>query len=486
VALLAGLSGANAQAPASGPALGGAGSFPLSFIVPGTNTALHVGGYVELDTYRDSSAFSNSATLGAIDNLGVTSTELEGGGIGPNPPAHTNHGAWRWTAQSSRVDIETRTPSAYGEIKTFIELDFGGSAASESNVVTGGPSQSTGTTSTPITQFSVARLKQAYGTLGPWLFGQAVSNFADLAAWADTLDAPVEAGGFMAVAHFRQQQIRYTQLFSNGISAALSVEANASAGDFATAGTGAGPATWNDFNAPNFAERWPALVGTVRIDQPWGHTAFHAVVAQDRFENTGLTTTVGGAAINTSVPSGGHLSNWGYQLSETGHLNTWGKDKFTWQIQYGQGAGQYTGAGSAYATQWFEGLICSVGPVGTAGTAAAAVGGSVICSTPRVAGINAGYSHWWNDTWRSGLGAGFDMVSRPNAAGDWGDAGITAATANALSTLARKDWTVSANLMWTPVPGVQLGIEDEQMFRTVWSGAHGGDNRVKGQALFSF
>ncbi len=297
----------------------------------------------------------------------------------------------------------------------------------------------------------------------------------------------------MEVAQFRQQQVRYTQLFANGISASASIEANASAGEFASAGTGANPSTWNDFNAPNFAERWPALVGTVRIDQPWGHTAFHAVVAQDRFDNTGLTNAVGGAtgpAINSSIPSGGHLSHWGYQLSETGHLNTWGKDKFTWQIQYGQGAGQYTGAGSAYATQWYEGLICSVASPGataaTSGTGAGPGTGSVACSTPRVAGINVGYSHWWNDTWRSGLGAGFDMVSRPNAAGDWGDGGITAATANALATLARKDWTVSANLLWTPVAGVQLGIEDEEMFRTVWSGAHGGDNRVKGQALFAF
>ena len=43
VALLAGLNVANAQAPAPSAPLSGAGSFPGSFIVPGTQTSIHVG-----------------------------------------------------------------------------------------------------------------------------------------------------------------------------------------------------------------------------------------------------------------------------------------------------------------------------------------------------------------------------------------------------------------------------------------------------------
>ncbi len=284
-ALLAGVPHAQAQAPAPGAALSGAGSFPNSFIVPGTNTSLHVGGFVELDTYYDTSAFGNASSIGAIDNFGVTSTELEGTGIAGNPAGHTNHGAWRWTAQNSRVDLETRTPSPYGEIKTFIEMDFGGSVGSLSGV-NGTATAATGTLSAPVSQFTGARLKQAYGTLGPWLFGQAASNFADLAAWPDTLDAPVEAGGEMGVAEFRQPQIRYTQLFPGGISASGSVESFASSGEFATAHSGAGPVNWNDFNSSSFSERLPALTGTVRIDQPWGHAAFHVAVAEEEFRSS--------------------------------------------------------------------------------------------------------------------------------------------------------------------------------------------------------
>ncbi len=350
-------------------------------------------------------------------------------------------------------------------------MDFGGSVGSLSGV-NGTATAATGTLSAPVSQFTGARLKQAYGTLGPWLFGQAASNFADLAAWPDTLDAPVEAGGEMGVAEFRQPQIRYTQLFPGGISASGSVESFASAGEFATAHSGAGPVNWNDFNSSSFSERLPALTGTVRIDQPWGHAAFHVAVAEEEFRSLGLSSGLPPAATDTTLPNGGHLSAWGYQTSFTGHLNTIGKDKFTWQLAYGQGASQYTWAGSAFATQWDEGLICSV----TAAT------NSVVCSQPRVMGVNVGYSHWWTDTWRSGLAFGYDQVSKPNAAGDW----LAATAGGGLSTLAHHDYTATGNLLWTPVAGVQLGLEYEWMHRTVWSGAHGGDNRIKGQALFSF
>src|SRR5215472_7495150 len=53
VALLAGASGAHAQgAP-------GAGSFPGSFLVPGTQTSFKVGGYIKFDYTYDFGQFMN-------------------------------------------------------------------------------------------------------------------------------------------------------------------------------------------------------------------------------------------------------------------------------------------------------------------------------------------------------------------------------------------------------------------------------------------
>src|SRR5580692_2342636 len=118
IALLVGLSEANAQAPAPAAPLSGAGSFPLSFIVPGTNTSLHVGGFVQMDLRYDFSSFGNSTSPGADFNLNVTGVAIEGNGTGQcfsNTPAaaaacgpaagHSNHGNLYFTAQSSRLQF---------------------------------------------------------------------------------------------------------------------------------------------------------------------------------------------------------------------------------------------------------------------------------------------------------------------------------------------------------------------------------------------
>ncbi|MGH7089820.1 MAG: hypothetical protein ACREFQ_13055, partial [Stellaceae bacterium] len=86
---------ANAQAPTSAPALSGAGSFPQSFIVPGTNTSLHVGGQVQIDADYSFDAFGANST-GAFDNLAPGSVSVEGPGA-PANGFHSMHGVLRFT-----------------------------------------------------------------------------------------------------------------------------------------------------------------------------------------------------------------------------------------------------------------------------------------------------------------------------------------------------------------------------------------------------
>ncbi|HSV25434.1 MAG TPA: hypothetical protein VLJ17_20700, partial [Xanthobacteraceae bacterium] len=106
----------------------GAGSFPGSFLVPGTQTSFAIGGYVKLDYTYDFGAqqVNGSGTgvpaliqpFGPLDSGllhigGVTIPVLADG-------AHHIHGNSQFTAAESRFNIETRTPTSYGEIKTFI------------------------------------------------------------------------------------------------------------------------------------------------------------------------------------------------------------------------------------------------------------------------------------------------------------------------------------------------------------------------------
>src|SRR4029077_3355966 len=73
VALLAGMHGAHAQgAP-------GAGSFPGSFLVPGTQTSFKVGGYVKFDYTYDFGA--QQSIVGGADPIGIA---LDSKNFSPN------------------------------------------------------------------------------------------------------------------------------------------------------------------------------------------------------------------------------------------------------------------------------------------------------------------------------------------------------------------------------------------------------------------
>jgi len=484
-ALLIGLSGAHAQAPAPTTPLSGAGSFPGSFIVPGTNTSLHVGGTIELDTWFDTNGFSTSTSPGADAHLDAHSMAIQGAGI-TNGAGQSNHGTWYWTSQFSKFNFETRTPTPYGELKTYIEVDFDGSACA---ACSGQPSA--GTTTANFNQGYLARVKQAYGTLGPFLMGQTSSLYADLDAWPDTLDAPAEAGDFMGVTDYRIPQIRYTYLLPQGWTAAGSVEMMQSAGIIdnaygSTAATAAGPGfpfaspaalgNYNDFY--NYTEKLPAFVGNIRTDQPWGHAAFHVVVAQEEFRNFSAS-----APVNALITPGSYQDRMGFQSNFSGHFNTIGRDKITWMLGWGLGAAQYSEAlnGAQQGGGYQEGLVCAV-----------VTASKLTCSQAWVEGANASYTHYWTDTWRSTVSGGFDHASLPNGTSQWvaaaGNVGSTAAAAGfpGASELDHYTYSTAINLLWQPVPAAQFGIENDWYHHTVWSGAHGTDDRIHFQALFKF
>src|SRR5215469_9508159 len=174
IALLTGMQGAHAQgAP-------GAGSFPGSFLVPGTQTSFKVGGYVKFDYTYD---YGPQQTItGGASPIGICldSGFATFGGVRhifQESTCHHIHGTSQMTASESRFNIQTRTPTSYGELKTFIEGDFTN------------PNGLHNTGSLHVNSNSYGfRLRQAYGTLGPLLAGQTLSLFRDGAAEAETLD----------------------------------------------------------------------------------------------------------------------------------------------------------------------------------------------------------------------------------------------------------------------------------------------------------
>ena len=341
-------------APVPGAALVG-GSFPRSFLIPGTDTSIRVGGFADLtmDYYLQNGPANGAQSTTVSENGNLLSMPLDvhgqavpvvGAGKFPGkgnfaPSVQTGHsrgnGVFLMSARESRLNAETRTPTAYGEARTFIEFDFAGLAV---------------TNNTHVSNSLLPRLRYAYGTLGGFLAGQANSNFSDPDANPETLDfgGPVGEAGVVRI-----PQIRYTYAGPWGSAWSASLETpetdvltpagqvqsdtigaitpnSPTVGGFCvangqTVSAGACPLGSNitKSSAPDitFASYW---------SQPWGHVDFKGVVRPTLQVNDGKYVDrkfVGyGFGIGSSV--------------NPGWLG-WAKDNFQWQFTVGNGLGRY-------------------------------------------------------------------------------------------------------------------------------------------------
>lgn len=437
VALLAGMQGAHAQgAP-------GAGSFPGSFLVPGTQTSFKVGGYVKWDYTYDFSQQQGinggadplgvffgegfSARQGTVTVNNVTTVTRVTSHIAPDA-GHKIHGTSQMTASESRFNIETRTPTSYGELKTFIEGDFTN------------PNGLINSNSLKVNSNSYGfRLRQAYGTLGPFLAGQTLSLFRDGAAEAETLDF----GGPMATGVTRQPQVRYTFDFGNGLTWAVAAENpqtqiyNLSlSADSSTFKLGQG-------------DKIPDFTTAIVYNAPWGHLNLHGVV-RDIYDHNGA-----GISISTVGWGVAFSGNWNVPI---------GKDSLAWELAYGQGAGRYVNSDGPPTPDIF-----------TFGNADKKVKSWLAAPN---------YTHFWTDTLRSNLaGSWWEQENKDafNAATFAGGSDFTNA-----NTLFRYAYSAYANLIWSPVPQTNFGIEFDHSHGQLVNGRSGDLNILQLSAQFKF
>src|SRR5437763_5406107 len=144
-----------AQVPPPAPPPGGpggpvlAGSFPRSFMIPGTEVSLRIGGqavgsvlwYLKgnavggalsgqgsyNETYNDGQG--GTGNLSGIPLNTHTFSAGPGAAVGN---AHSRSSSWHFSGKQSRVFLDARTPSPYGEVKAYIEFDF---SASNTNTI---------------------------------------------------------------------------------------------------------------------------------------------------------------------------------------------------------------------------------------------------------------------------------------------------------------------------------------------------------------
>jgi hypothetical protein len=469
-----------------------AGSFPRSFLIPGTDTSLRIGGQAAGYVTRYWKGLQPGTALFGQGGSNLDRTN-GGGGTGNLPSIPLNNGsashsrssATFFSGNPSRVFVDVRTPSPWGEVKAYIEWDWAQTPATQLG------------TATTVTGNWTTRFRKGYATLGGLLAGQDSGTLVDSDSEPELVDFGGETG---RNGRSRVPQVRYTFTGPYGTSLAIAAEqatsefaspvgrfnsdSNAPVSAACPVGNLAAPnldttaclANSTAFNAGQ--DPWPAGVIRGRIAKPWGHLQIGGVLS-DVEVNDGRNFAkqwigYGGAITGDVKPFFGVAGPFGLP-------GEWAKDDITFGAIIGEGLGGYSRNTDAVATN-FGGTLGGLNPTtigGFGGTAAAPcsftstttgclairqrydslVSGSTINS---IAG-HAGYQHWWTPEWRSNIDFSFTHQ-------DVSTALIGAAGAGSVN----KTLMLShINLFWTPVAFVDLAIEGSWGRRETVSGLKG-------------
>jgi hypothetical protein len=462
------------------------GSFPRSFLIPGTDTSIRVGGFVDLTAdYWLQGGQINGAQTTTLGNNGralTTPIDVHGQTIPGFPtagnlvPVQRDHsrgnGIFSASARETRLNVETRTPTAWGESRTFIEFDFAGTSSQINNP-------------THVSNGIALRLRYGYGTLGGLLAGQANSNFADPDASNETLDFGGDVGQAGVV---RIPQVRYTIAGPWGSAWSASLEtpetnvitpagliatdsnelpsvsaANANTNGCVANGVivGASAPTPGFTNvsecslATNFTKSpAPDLTLASYWAQPWGHVDFKFVgrildVSDGRFISKQFFGFGGGV-------SGDVKPGW----------FGWSKDDITFQATAGNGIGRYINESDN------AGLVSNF----LASPTSAAAAANIIVKPVTAFGTSGGYQHWWLPNLRSNITFGYVYYDYPSQ------------LLGPLQAFSRNKTLTTAhiNLIWSPVPWIDTGIEYLWTQRTVLANIRGRQQALVGKFRVKF
>jgi hypothetical protein len=429
----------NCSMPVPNANAAGQGSFPGSFLVPGTSTSFAAHGIVFFDMYRDFGVHGQGS--GGFGGSGAN--QFQGPGASAAQLAqHAMNGGTDFDDHPIRPNFETRTPTAYGELKTYIEIDF--------NDVSG--------TQNPGNQ-DIVRLRQGYGTLGPWLMGQTKNLFDDIQVYPDLSDAGLDAG-MRASTIVHVPQIRYTYLVGGGIlvAGALEMPTKTGAAIFTT-GSAVTAITDDDYGAASTTGyvQIPDVAMRVQLDQPWGHVGLNGVVHQINIRNVGNGSFLGGATGGGSGASFKKQTE-GYAVGLTGHLNTFGKDRL------------------AGGVEWIRG----VADLNTTFTADAIMNGTTGAWDPMTNySIYGSYEHFFNGQWRANASMGYSKFLNNIGV-------LPIGQTTAAAGFVRRVFTSHVNAIYSPVPMTDFITEWVHADIQQRSSAGVTDNRLTEQFKFYF
>ncbi|MDR3326419.1 MAG: porin [Rhodospirillaceae bacterium] len=299
------------------PKTGGQMGSPVGgFYIPGTKTAMKIGFMTKLDMAYDMNAGMGKA---GFDNYSIRPAELDSGQGGfalPGTPAARRKGILSFTSGFARINMDTRTPIKYGELKVALEIDFAGS--------TGGNAYG-GNAHTP-------RLRQAYLTLGGWTLGQTWTTFFDGPSGPSSIhnNGPVGKEGGLRI-----PQVRYTFNFDSAQKHQMNVAIENPFNDFykgdipAHAG-GPQDTKFSSTNIPEFVARYA-------YNDSWGRFFLAGIARKISINTSGLDFNV----VNHKGPASDRVFGGGLNTGFKIYLTDKKNDAIMLRFVGGKGIGRY-------------------------------------------------------------------------------------------------------------------------------------------------
>jgi hypothetical protein len=348
------------------------------FFIPGTETCLRVGGRVRAE-YAVSERFNGPIGTQDQDSYGFRAR--------------------------GRLNIDARTATAYGTLRTFVRFEMTVSNGVYAQGINGaGPAF---TTRGGAQSASSNSLDKAFIQFGPITAGRAQSFFD---AYADDLNYGVIRGSDATV-----NLLAYTFSFGSGFSATLSLEDRSErevAGNFAFGG-----------------QTLPDLVGSLNLTQGWGS-----------FQLSGAATQRNSFGIGV-----GDKTGYAIQAAVKVNLPMLAAGDYLWlQAAYAEGAISYLGYGGAgLGTTWGAQSRAGRLIVNNSDANTVTVGGITSIKLTKGYAFTAGLLHYWTPSIRQGIYGSYSKLDY----------------ANLVSTLDPKELRVGTNVIWSPVAGLDIGVE---------------------------
>lgn len=416
------------------------------YYIPGTDTCIKLGGYLRVETWLG----TNSVVAGTLNGVGG---------------AHNRLGNYYTSRARQDVNLDTRTATEYGVLRTFFNGNF--------TWTTGGVAGSGATPgSTAYTGDNIAG-----GSLGVYFAFIQFAGFT-LGKSISIFDAPWT--GYPGGNHFELfgqansvtgvNNIQYTAELGQGVSAAISVQdptAYYQSNIFNVSGaTAAGIAT-GAYGTNNFGgTRSPDILGRVRVDQAWGLFQLSAALHNNH---------VGyyGASEATGHPD----DKWGWAVQAAlsiKNIPTGPGDVINVQAVYTDGASRYNFQNllpTTFAMYGGSGLPGAYQSLAFAGVADAVYGGTTSATGTQLSavktwGFNGAYTHNWDPYWNTAI---YGSYARANYSGE-GKALVCSSPALigpapgglALTGTCNPDFSigmVGLITRWTPVKNLTFSVD---------------------------